>query len=460
MYRFLGRDDERSRIAAVLDGLGPGLTIVRGREGVGTTALVAQALGDRPHLAYTAAPLTDADHRGLLGARLDLDGGADWPALLDRFADRLDQRRDRTILVLDGAEHLLAARSRLAGMLAAFWARIRARALPVHLVLVGGDPDALGALAGEGSPLADAVTLDLELGPLPYRDVTGLLRGWSQRERVTAWAVFGGMPAVVRRLDPAVGLAANLRRLVLDPDAPLLWHGTDLLRRAVSSPARYASVLSAVAVGAREWGEIVATVPDFTASGQLAPYLARLEALRLVEARRSLDARERSRSRRYHPADPFLSFWFRFVLPSVTELEAGHAADVWTRRIRPFLDDHVRLHFADLGREYVARYAERLPAPAREAGGLWGPDWEVDVAATLLGGAVCYGVCDWGEAPVGEEALEPIAHALTRSRYGYGRQTRLEVVFHAGPVSDDLVRKAVREDQIRLVGLDDLLGAA
>lgn len=459
MYRFFGREDERTRIAAVLDGLGPGLVIVRGREGVGTTAFVARALGDRPHLAYTAAPLTDADHRALLGARLELDGGADWPALLDRFADRLEERRDRTILVLDGAEHLLAARSRLAGILAAFWSRIRARALPVHLVLVGSDPVALGALGAEGSPLADAITLDLELGPLPFRDVTGLLRGWSPRDRVTAWAVFGGMPTVVRRLDPAVGLAANLRRLALDPDAPLLLHGTDLLRRAVSAPARYASVIRALADGRHEWGDIVAAVPDFTASGQLAPYLARLEGLRLVETRRSLDARDHSRGRRYRLTDPFLSFWFRFVLPSLTELEAGQAADVWARRIRPFLDDHVRLHFPDLAREYVARYAERLPAVAREAGGLWGPDWEVDVAATLLGGAVCYGVCDWSDAPVGEESLGPIAHALTRSRYGYGRQTRLEIVFHAGPVRDDLVRKAVREDQIRLVGLDDLLGA-
>jgi AAA+ ATPase superfamily predicted ATPase len=455
---FSGRLDELGRLGAVLDGRGPDLTIVRGREGVGTTALVARALADRAHRSYVAAPVTDPDHRALLAERLDLASGADWPALLDQLADRLEQTRDRTVLVLDGVEHLLAARSRLPALLASFWTRIRGRALPLHLVLVGSDPAVLGALTAEGSPLADMVTLDLELGALPYREVTAPLAAWPARDRIIAWASLGGMPGVVRWLDPGLGLAANLRRIALDPDAPLLRAGTDMLRRLVQSPARYASILMAVAQGRREWGDIARAVPDFGSSGQIAPYLARLEELRLVETRRSLDAREGSRSRRYHPTDPFLAFWFRFVLPNLTELERGQAADVWTRRIRPFLDDHVRLHFGELAREYVARYAERLPGTAREIGSVWGPGYELDVAATLRGGAVCYGACSWEHSAVGEEALGPIQRALRESRYGFGRESRLEVVFHAGGVGEDLVRHAARQDQIRLIGLDDLLG--
>jgi AAA+ ATPase superfamily predicted ATPase len=460
MAAFSGRSEELARLASVLDGLGPDLTVVRGREGAGTTALVARALTDRAHRSYVAVPVTDADHRALLAERLDLTPGGDWPALLDQLADRLERTRDRTVLVLDGVEHLLAARSRLPVLLAAFWARVRGHALPLHLVLVGSDPAALGALTAEGSPLADMITLDLELGALPFREVTTPLRGWAARDRIVAWAALGGMPSVVRWVDPALGLLPNLRKIVLDPDAPLLRAGTDMLRRLVQSPARYASILMAIAQGRREWGDIARAVPDFGSSGQLAPYLGRLEELRLVETRRSLDAREGSRSRRYHPTDPFVAFWFRFVLPNFTELERGQAADVWARRIRPFLDDHVRLQFGELAREYVARYAERLPGPAREIGALWGPGYELDVAATLRGGAVCYGACSWEHSAVGEEAFGPIVRALRDSRYGFGRESRLEVVFHAGGVGEDLVRRAAREDQIRLVGLEDLLGTA
>lgn len=457
---FSGRSDELGQISAVLDGLGPALTIVRGPEGVGTTTLVTQALSGRTHLSYVAAPVTDPDHRALLAERLELDSGADWPALLEQLADRIEGTREKTVLVLDGFEHLLAARSRLPTLLSVFWARIRAHALPFHLVLVGSDPETLGAIGGARSPLADAVTLDVELGPLPYREITAPLSAWPARDRIAGWAALGGMPAVARWLDPDAGLVPNLRRIMLDPDAPLLRAGTDLLRRVVQSPARYASILMAVAQGRREWGEIAAAVTNFRSSGQLAPYLARLEELRLIETRRSLDAREGSRSRRYHPTDPFLAFWFRFVLPNLTELEHGQAADVWTRRIRPFLDDHVRLHFADLARQYVSRYAERLPGPARETGALWGPGYALDVAAVLKGGAVCYGSCSWEHSPVGEEALGPIERTLAESRYGFGRESRLEVVFHAGGVGEELTRRAARADQIRLVGLEDLLGSA
>src|SRR5690242_18442581 len=154
MTRFLGRADELARLASVLDGLGPDLTIVRGREGAGTSTLLGQSLIDRAHLSYVAAPVTDPDHRALLAERLELTPGADWPALLDQLADRLEQTRDRTVLVLDGVEHLLAARSRLPALLAAFWSRVRGRSLPLHLVLVGSDAAALGALAAEGAPLA------------------------------------------------------------------------------------------------------------------------------------------------------------------------------------------------------------------------------------------------------------------------------------------------------------------
>jgi hypothetical protein len=265
------------------------------------------------------------------------------------------------------------------------------------------------------------------------------------------------MPSVVRRLDPAVGLSANVRRTVLDPDAPLLHAGVDLLRREVQSPARYASILRALALGRREWGELAAAVPDLTSSGQLGPYLARLEALRLVEVRRSLDARDRSRSRRYHAPDPFVSFWYRCVLPHLTELEAGDAADVWTRRIRPALDEHVRLFFPDLARAYVRRYAEQLRSPARESGALWGPGYELDVAATLRSGAACYGICHWRDEPVGEDTLTAIAAALRQSRYGFGREVRLRVIFHGREVGDAVVRRAARDEHIRLVGLEELL---
>jgi hypothetical protein len=244
---------------------------------------------------------------------------------------------------------------------------------------------------------------------------------------------------------------------VLDPDAPLLHAGIEVLRRDVQSPARYASILRAIAAGRREWGELAAAVPELTSSGQIGPYLARLEALRLVEVRRSLDARERSRSRRYHATDPFFPFWHRFVLPHLTELEAGEAADVWARRIRPALDDHVRLFFPDLARAYVRRHAEQLRSPAREAGALWGPGYELDVAATLRSGAVCYGVCHWQDQPVGEDALAALEPALRQSRYGFGRETRLRVVFHGRDVRDDLLRRAARDELIRLIGLEELL---
>ena len=461
---------EDATLAETLGGRGPALLVVRGARGGGVSTAVRRAVpGSVRRIWYAATPLADADQRALLDATLDAalgeDGAAapaggeppDWPELLERLRARLDSDREPTVLVLDGVDALLDARSRLPELLSSFWAGVRAHALPFHLVLAGSP--ALDALAREG-PLAEAVSLDLELEPLDFRTVAARVPDWPARERLLAWGVFGGRAAVAGGIDPSVSLATNVRRLVLDPDAPFLHHGTELLERDLQSPARYGSVLRALARGRREWGEVVEAVPDFGSAGQLAPYLSRLDALGWIEVGRSVDAPARSRSRRYRVKDPFLSFWLRYVPPHLAALERGEAAAVWSQAVRPDLDAHMRLHFPRLCQDWLLLHGdEALPARAREVGGLWGAGYDLEVGGTLRTGAAFYGRCLWTEEPVGGEVLDEIDDAVATTRYGFGRESRLRLVFTTGGFDAGLQRRRARDVEVRLVGPEQLLGS-
>ena len=56
---FTGHEGELARLSAVLDGLGPALTLVRGREGVGTSTLVDRASTEwQDEIAALRASLT------------------------------------------------------------------------------------------------------------------------------------------------------------------------------------------------------------------------------------------------------------------------------------------------------------------------------------------------------------------------------------------------------------------
>ncbi len=474
---FLGRDEEIQELRNRTGGPGPALTLVTGRRGAGKTALLRATFDETTAgsriLWYRAPPLPDAGQRALLAATVASfleeraaeppveppDSDAPWPEILEPLDAWLYRTRTPSVLVLDAWERLVGAERRLPGIVADFWAGVRRRGLPLHLVLASRPGEVTDAFRGDG-PLADWVGPVLHLGPLPFREVVGRLAPDAPaRDRIRLHAVIGGWPEVVARVPVGRSLERSLEEAVLGAKTPLLRWGQELLEREVQSPARYAALLRAVSRGEREWGGIRDAIPDFTSGGQMAPYLQRLEEMELLTVERSLDASPRSRRRRYRVNDPFVAFWFRFVLPHLGELERGEGSALWRERIRPRLDEHVGLQFPGLCREYLARHGdEALGAVAREAGGLWGAGYDLPVAATLRSGAVVYGSARWtGEAP-GEEVVDAIEEDLGRTRYGFGREARLRVVFTVPDPAEGLLRRAARDEAVAVVGAGDLVG--
>jgi hypothetical protein len=203
-------------------------------------------------------------------------------------------------------------------------------------------------------------------------------------------------------------------------------------------------------------------VGDLTASGQAGPYLKRLEEVGLVQARRSLDAPPRSRRRRYRITDPFVAFWFRFVLTHREALAGGGGEGAFSEAVRAGLDGHLASVLPQVCRSFMVHDAvEVLGANAREVGSLWGAGYELPVAGVLATGSPFYGMILWGGAGEGYATPDPLATLDTQvreTRYGFGRERRLRVLFAAGEVAPALLREVVRRDDAVLVGLEALAG--
>ena len=479
---ILGRRDEIDALGERTAGPGPSLTVVSGPRRSGKTTVLRGALADVDAVWYQATHLPDPDHRALVVDRLrrhlvrtghpkeeenplhalgdSLGDVPDWPRIFQALADTLYVSQERTVMVLDGWHRLVDARSRIVRHFTEFWHEVRRRGIPLHMVLSTTGGSALAPFRDPEDSLFLWMDEEIALGPLPYREVTKLLpASRSPRERLTTYGVFGGWPEVIQHLDPGRTLGRNLKDAVLEPGAPLVEWGIDLLGRQVQAPGRYASILRALASGAREWGEIRSRVPDFTSSGQMAPYIQRLEEMGLITIERSLDASPRSRSRHYRIVDPFTVFWFRFVLPNLTELQTGQGTEVWKNAIQPYLSSHLAHVFPVICRTFLARYAdERIPARAREVGGLWGSGYDLDVSGTLANGAVFYGVALWGpEHPRGEIA-DDMDRQVERTRYGFGREGRHRFVFTDQEPHASLSRRAARDHLVHVFGPRTLIG--
>ncbi len=457
---FLGRIRELGILRTSLDARDSCVIEVVGPPGVGKTALVRRATRGFRTLHHRAPPLPDPVQRAAMLATLSRgfpgevpvqlgdQGDESWEATLDALTHVLPRDGGTSVVVIDDAHRLGEARARFEAPLAATLANVAG----LHVVLVAPEP-----LVDANSPLAGRVTRRLQVEPLDFRVVLPLLPGSDVRERLRAYSVFGGTPGNLRHVDPSADLFANLRRLILDEGGPLSDAGIALLERSVQTPSRYAAILQALSAGEGDWGRIHAGVADLSASGQVAPYLRRLVDLGIIEIRRSLDARPGTRARRYRILDPFHAFWFRHVLLR------GYIADDNTGReddVRAKLEADAASVIPVVCRQFMASEAiGRLGYNARECGSLWGPDVEIEVAGILGSGVAFYGHAPWDPAELGA-ALGRLDAEVGNTRYGFGRETRLRVLFTSGPPPLAIERDAARRYDAELITAEDLAGGA
>lgn len=451
---FVGRTRELGALRSALDSPDASILRVEGMRGIGKSALVARALDSFDHAVFRVPALPAPLQRRALAKALGGDGTSvpSWDELFTAALRRARVGEGSFVLVLDDAHRLAEARARFMEPLLGALRTARSDGRALHVLLVG---------PLSGGPLPDGgdswVSESISVGPLPLRPASRLLPGSNPRDVLRAYGILGGIPRVLAAVDPEVTLATNVRRLVLDPhgpfaDVPSIW-----LERDLQTPSRYNAILARLALGECDWGDLHQSVPDLTSSGQLAPYVKRLEELGLVAVRRSLDADPGSRSRRYALTDPLLAFWYRFVLPG--SASGGSDTHVRLRDMRDDLDAHLATVFPLVCRQHMAHDAiETVGANARELGSLWGAGYELPVAGLLTSGAAFYGACSWQPPVRGADPLGSLDTTARAARYGFGREHRLRLHFSSTEPPRWFERAAVRQDQCLLIGPGALVG--
>lgn len=455
---FIGRTQELEMLEREYARPRPSLIVVLGRRRVGKSTLILKSLQQKPFAYYQASRITDADNIALLKQTLEASFGADpilsslsdWLGVF-AYLELLATQRSGVTLVLDEFPYLCESNTGLPSLIQAAWDRIHAAQTPLNLILCGSSIGFMEELLGERNPLRGRQSLTLDLEPMGFREVAAWVPKWKSDQQMMLAATLGGMPYYLSFIDPASSLAANLCEFVLERGAPLFNEPEHLLQAELQTPQRYASILRAIADGCLEWGQIVGRVKDFKDGAQLAPYIKKLEGLRLVEIKKSLADSGKDRNRRYDLGDPFLRFWFHFVLPNRSALESGHAADVWSHLIEPHLNEFMGSAFERIAREYSARHLqEAYGVPAREVGQVWAGDYDLDVAGTLLDGSSFYGECKWWQEAVGENILERLLETSRRAGYGVQNAETRFALFSRSGFTTALTKRAENDPQLEL----------
>ena len=86
----------------------------------------------------------------------------------------------------------------------------------------------------------------------------------------------------------------------------------------------------------------------------------------------------------YQVTDNFFRFWYAFVFPNLSELEAGDAAGVWQYVVQPELARYTSRIFEDVCRQYLRQQNRNNALPFRftAIGSWWNKTDEIDIMAT------------------------------------------------------------------------------
>ncbi len=385
-----------------------------GRRRVGKSMLLLHFARGKRHLYFEATSGTRADQLADFSERLAEATGRtalaalSWRDALDAVADWA--REGPVLVVLDEFQYI-AKESGDVGSIVNVWWRERGEQLPIFLVLCGSEvgfferevvnysATTYGRRAGQ-----------LRLRPFAPADVALFLGGWTPEERIAAYAVFGNMPYYLAQIRPRQSLAENILELILMSDGLLHEEARLLLEQELTDAAGYFSVLRAIAAGQTR----VSQIAQRTGVGavRVSQMLDTLQSMWLVERTVPVTVTnpERSRQSFYRIVDPYLRFWFRFVLPAHDRLiDAGGAERHLTGRVIPQLDEFVSSPaFEEVCQRWLLRVLD-----AAAVGRWWGKvremrgralrdiDREIDVVAVDDDSRViALGSCKWTADPL------------------------------------------------------------
>jgi hypothetical protein len=458
---FHDREKELDALASAFESPGSDLYVVYGRRRVGKTELLKEFCADRPHVYFLAAQ--EAEHRqrekfvNRVATYFDerrprIDG---WEEAFDYLGEKL--RTDDLVVVIDEFPYLVSENDSLPSYVQGFVDEQLQRTDSM-LILCGSSVSTMESeVLGHESPLYGRRTGQLDVKPFSFTQAREVI-SYDIADAIRSYAVTGGTPMYLTLFDYGRSLAENVRSQVLSPTAVLYNEPEFLLRTELRSPARYMSILEAVALGHTTPNEISgATGID---PGPLSKYLQTLRRLRLLDREVPVTAsRKKSKRSRYRVQDEFLRFWFRYVEPNRSSIEEAPEI-VYEGTIAPDLPMHVATTFEHVCREAVWERIRRGDiTPYSEVGRWWYGEDEIDIVGLAPNDdRILFAECKWTSAPIDDALVERLQAKAANVRWGPDDRDERFMLFSKEGFIDGLEESLTEEwSLIDLSALDDLV---
>lgn len=455
--QFVDRKEELKRLKKAIASDRPELVVIYGRRRLGKSTIIKKAISDCD--IYFLADKSESEHQRELLANTIAQRFPgfnkvvypDWESLLLNL--NLQQPDELFTLCLDEFPYLVKQSPDLPSILQKLWDN---HSLNYHLILCGSSHNMMyGTFLDAQAPLYGRADVLMRLTPLRLPFISEAL-GLNPEESIREYAVWGGVPRYWELREKYSSLHEALRDMVFSPTGILFDEPIKLFEDDIKDIVKTATIMSYIGSGINRPSELAARCNR--PATDLSRPLGKLIDLGFLfkEIPFGTDIRNSKKSL-YKISDPFLSFYYRFVVPNRSFIELGRRAPVDMAMEQGF-GQYISLHWEKMCRDAVTGN-EINGKVYGNASRWWGSvknednaiqQIELDVVAESLDGkSLLAGECKWTGCEDATRLTDVLLRKASMLPFARGKEI-VPVLFLREPPVNDAATVLLPEEIISL----------
>ena len=410
------------------------LIVVYGRRRIGKTTVIREFLS-KVNGVYLFTPrgsiedilsVFSEDVREQTGEFVAL---SDWQSFLQYIKMK---SKSTFIVAIDEFQRISEAYPPAMTLLQHYWDSYLSNS-KIILILIGSVVGMIEKIALLGdSPLFGRKTRELKIDVIPYLITRRFWRKYSEEEKIEAYGFFGGTPGYFTLVDDSITPLENVENLILAPGARLSNEPEYLLTEETRTPSTYMSILFQISQGKR--GLPLSKIK--TRRGTPTVYLRTLSKMGIIDRLESLAQGNRI----YIMADEFFRFWFKFIYPRQSLLEAKKGYLIKSK-IEDEKSDYLSFTFEKILRELVifssGRELKGVKIPIVEKiGSYWWREIEVDVCATAKD-TVVVGEAKWKSKTIEKSDVETLIKKMHHVKEKLKKNHAIGIIVTKGRITKE-----------------------
>lgn len=449
--RFVDRIDEQQRLHRAMHGDTPSsLIVVYGQRRLGKSTLIKRVL-QQEDVYYMADGSEASQQRRLLSKALSVQFEGfdkveypDWESLFLQLNYRTDKH---FCLCIDEFPFLVKVDNTLPAVLQKL---IDTQTLKYTILLCGSSQQMMqGLVLDAAEPLYGRADTIIRLTPIKVKYLQEILQT-DAVATIEEYAIWGGVPRYWELRERERTMFDAIRYHILDVNGTLYEEPTRLFMDDLSQTTLSATLLSLIGNGVNRLSEIAGKMAK--PATELSRPLGKLISLGFVEREIPFGESVRSTKRSiYRIADPFMSFFYQFVVPNRSLIALGRSETV-CKMMETTLSPFVGARWEILCRQAVS--GNLLNGTLWNIASRWwgsvgrGKNVELDIVAESQDRKkILIGECKWTEGEYAERLFENLRERSLQCPFIQGREV-VYVLFLKRPALDGVTQNVFLPENV------------